>query len=81
MLKKAFRLLLCEGDLWAVDRAGVCDLERSLEIIENYTVKAMKYPFYWLKSGWFGLALILLKQFAQILKIKSFNSGKESIVK
>ena len=67
--------------LWAVDRAGICDSERSLEIIENDTVKAMKYPFHWLKSGWFGLALILLKWFAQILKIKSFNSGKESRAK
>ena len=69
MLKKAFRSLLCEGDLWAVDRAGICDSERSLEIIENDTVKAM-IPFHWLKKGWFGLA--------QILKIKSFNIGKES---
>ena len=52
----------------AVDRAGICDSERSLEIIENDR----------LKSRWFGLALILLKLFAQILKIKSFESGKES---
>ena len=31
-----------------------------------------------LKIGWFGLALILLRWSAQILKIKSFNSGRES---
>ena len=56
MLKKAFWSLLCKGYLWAVDRAGICDSERSLEIIENDR----------LKSRWFGLALILLKLFAQI---------------
>ena len=26
---------MCKGNLWAVDRAGICDSERSLEIIEN----------------------------------------------
>ena len=44
MLKKALWSLLCKGYLWAVDRAGICDSERSLEIIENDR----------LKSGWFG---------------------------
>ena len=39
ILKKAFSTLLRKGDLWAGDKAGICDLGRSLEIIENYTVK------------------------------------------
>ena len=39
ILEKAFRSLLCKGDLWAVDRAGICDPGRSLEIIENCTAK------------------------------------------
>ena len=38
-MEKTFWSLLCTGDLWAVDRAGICDLGRSHESIENYTVK------------------------------------------
>ena len=36
---QAQNFILCKGHLWAVDRAGICDSERSFEIIENETVK------------------------------------------
>ena len=55
---------MCTGDLWAVDRAGVRDWIRSLEIIENDTVKKWTV----------GFSLIFLKWFAQIIKTNHSTS-------